>query len=341
MWFTMFTMKSRSNFSGWKIKKLEIFAIVILLFFINPVGAQPVNIDIYIKNSFSLGETVSFNYTIASQTPQQITFIPYVECPQAPAKLIQEFTVAVSPDNPYRGSYRYLKVEEFIEPQTCIAYIQIVKPFSQIERKEFKIETLPSFEFNIFICKDPSCKEKSKIFTKEEAIYLNYSSEIEHPVINATLIYPNGSEIHLNLPVSLKPKQIGTYTLKVIISKEGYKTKTLSTQFAIIERGAEIKGEICNKNSICEPEKGENYGTCPQDCPSGSKDGYCDKVKDGKCDPDCLAEEDTDCRERFQITQNITAMEKTNKKVKDLIVFVAGIIGIIVIFLIIKFLRRK
>ncbi|MCK4491911.1 MAG: hypothetical protein KAU03_04755 [Candidatus Altiarchaeales archaeon] len=48
-------------------------------------------------------------------------------------------------------------------------------------------------------------------------------------------------------------------------------------------------------NGVCEPGFGENYLTCPKDCPSGSRDGYCDKVIDGRCDPDCRAEEDPDC----------------------------------------------
>jgi putative hemolysin len=39
----------------------------------------------------------------------------------------------------------------------------------------------------------------------------------------------------------------------------------------------------------------ENYKTCPADCPSGSSDGYCDGVKDEKCDPDCTAKQDPDC----------------------------------------------
>ena len=40
---------------------------------------------------------------------------------------------------------------------------------------------------------------------------------------------------------------------------------------------------------------GEKYGICPQDCPSGSWDGYCDRVKDNICDPDCVKGEDPDC----------------------------------------------
>lgn len=55
--------------------------------------------------------------------------------------------------------------------------------------------------------------------------------------------------------------------------------------------------EKCGDN-LCEPNYDENYKTCSQDCPSGSKDGYCDKVKDGICDPDCKPEEDFDCKKK-------------------------------------------
>ncbi len=48
-------------------------------------------------------------------------------------------------------------------------------------------------------------------------------------------------------------------------------------------------------NGVCEPELGENYRTCPKDCPSGSRDNYCDKVIDGACDPDCKEGDDPDC----------------------------------------------
>lgn len=40
----------------------------------------------------------------------------------------------------------------------------------------------------------------------------------------------------------------------------------------------------------------ENAKTCPADCPTGSADLYCDGAKDGRCDPDCTAEQDPDCR---------------------------------------------
>lgn len=47
-------------------------------------------------------------------------------------------------------------------------------------------------------------------------------------------------------------------------------------------------------NQVCNAK--ENHANCPKDCPSGGRDRYCDKVKDGKCDPDCKKAEDPDCR---------------------------------------------
>ncbi len=50
---------------------------------------------------------------------------------------------------------------------------------------------------------------------------------------------------------------------------------------------------LCNHNERCEEY--ENYNSCLDDCPSGSKDGYCDTILDGKCDSDCDATADIDC----------------------------------------------
>jgi len=59
---------------------------------------------------------------------------------------------------------------------------------------------------------------------------------------------------------------------------------------------------LCGDN-ICESN--ENYATCSQDCRSGVKDGFCDRVADGVCDPDCFimsdhgTSEDPDCKATF------------------------------------------
>jgi hypothetical protein len=51
--------------------------------------------------------------------------------------------------------------------------------------------------------------------------------------------------------------------------------------------------EFCDFDMLCE--ESENYLSCPNDCPSGSKDRYCDAIEDGICDPDCGGRTDVDC----------------------------------------------
>jgi hypothetical protein len=56
-----------------------------------------------------------------------------------------------------------------------------------------------------------------------------------------------------------------------------------------------IKPVLCG-DGICDET--ENYANCPNECPSGGKDNYCDAIKDGLCDPDCLQGLDPDCVEK-------------------------------------------
>lgn len=77
---------------------------------------------------------------------------------------------------------------------------------------------------------------------------------------------------------------------------------------------------LCDNNKVCNNY--ENYLSCPNDCPSGSADRYCDKVKDGKCDPDCAKDADEDCK---------SFLEKMN------FVYIAGaLIVLTIVFLLIK-----
>jgi hypothetical protein len=90
----------------------------------------------------------------------------------------------------------------------------------------------------------------------------------------------------------------------------------------------------CKTNGACEPGLGENYFTCPEDCPSGSADGVCDLMKDGRCDPDCANNTDTDCL--ISTTTTITVSPVTGKFSTYLYVVIIAIIVLVVIFLLYK-----
>ncbi len=100
--------------------------------------------------------------------------------------------------------------------------------------------------------------------------------------------------------------------------KMGYEIKTVedsdicsniysnSCSVCVLDNGTEVEvSELMGLSfveSVCGDDTCgllENYSVCPQDCPSGGFDEYCDGMEDGVCDPDCveLREHDPDCEE--------------------------------------------
>lgn len=83
------------------------------------------------------------------------------------------------------------------------------------------------------------------------------------------------------------PKNVGAYVLSyvdVVVEGVEYTTDTDSINVMSSPVGK------------CDPSIGENHLTAPDKCPSGSADGFCDRVEDGRCDPDCTAKLDYDCQ---------------------------------------------
>ncbi len=256
-------MKMKTN------KKIQVVFLTLVFFVFLASGASAsVAINIKVDSQFTVGEKISFNYTFVSNVDDEISYMALVDCPEIPQALLEIKSATLEKDNPFEEEYIYIGVvREDIEPQNCRAVVGIIEPFEIIEEEFFEISTNPSFEFNVFSCKDQSCTEKSKVFLKNENIYLDYDSEVDNPLITATLTYPDETTQTLTLPTSIKTEQIGTHTLGVTASKEGYKTMSVKEQFAIIEQEADIlilSVSVCNPNGICED--GENEQNCPQDC---------------------------------------------------------------------------
>ena len=214
---------------------------MVLLFLLSNIVIAKIDVKIEIKDSFIKEENVLFDYTILSDKNLSILVIPYIDCPSAPIPQLIQKEIKIKENSPYKEVYYGFTIEESIEPQTCTAYVQILSPFEQIFSKDFKITTNPSFSFETKTCKDSECSEITKVFVKDENIYLDYSSSVESPSVTTLLTYPDKTTKQLTLPASIKAEQIGNYELEIIASKQGYKTITKKELFGVIEKEAVIK----------------------------------------------------------------------------------------------------
>ena len=214
---------------------------MILILFSMQVSASTI-IDIDIKEQFSVGEVISFDFIITSDKTEKIGYIVGILCPNAPLPSLEVKTTTLKGDIPFKNKYEDLRVWEEIVSQTCNASISIIEPYELIKKESFKIITDPSFSFDI--------KLNKKVYLQKEDINLDYTSDVENPDITAVLIYPDKTTEQVNLPTTISSSKIGTYELEVTASKQGYKTITKTIQFGVIEKQAEIK-------TIPEPDLSE------------------------------------------------------------------------------------
>jgi hypothetical protein len=210
--------------------------LLVIIFFITlsflPLVSAEIKIEINAKELFSLGESVHFNYTLTSSNFTEVTFIPYIYCPNAPMAVVNEEQILLHPNIAHKGNYNYIPIVNEIEPQTCTAYIQILSPIQKRFEKNFSIVTSPSFEFDVLLDK--------KIYVKNDMINISYNSEFRTLQITSFLSYPDNTTKQITLPYSFKAEQIGTYNLDTTASKEGYKNVSTSTQFGVIAHEANI-----------------------------------------------------------------------------------------------------
>ena len=102
-------------------------------------------------------------------------------------------------------------------------------------------------------------------------------------------------------------------------------------------------------NRVCDEH--ESHESCTKDCSSGSKDDFCDKVKDGICDPDCSSKTDADCAGivgNETITtplarkeQKEIGFEEEPEKSPNYLMWILLIIGIIIFVLIFLFVKKR
>jgi len=234
-----------------KINYKFLILLITICFLINLVYAQtPISSSLKIsseKSVYTLGETIKIyadvenirDYTVNTN----LQTILRDEKGEYPLAVIPFEFVLRQNETKKILLYDILVTENMISDFYTVD-VELVFNNEKITKKSLQFEiigTLKEMVLDVNVCKDSSCKEKSKMFIKDDKICFDYNSDVKNLEMKATLIYPDKTTEQITLPNSIKPGQIGTYELEVIAEKQDYKTVIKKEQFGVIEKNVEIR----------------------------------------------------------------------------------------------------
>lgn len=222
-------------------------------------------IIINVNPKMQIGDNLEFSYTMISPKDLSIKFVPHIKCPQAPEAMIQEQEINIKANIPYEGKYYSMELQDFIEPQKCIAGIKTIEPFQKTKEASFNIVANPTLDLEILFCKDNKCNQKSRVYKIGEIIFLDYKTNILEIKSEAIITTSDDSIKKINLPGNYEFKQKGIYDIKVISQADNYKDNIQDFKITVLEGEIKVNDQrVCNADGICSGQ--ENKQNCPQDC---------------------------------------------------------------------------
>jgi hypothetical protein len=210
-----------------QIKNNILVSCIIILFSLNFVSS--ISLDIDVNDNFYTGEKILFNYTLLSNVSKTVNYIVYVSCEEAPFPLLKIEEIKLNANIPFENEYVYMStLYDNFNSQECFARLLVVDNSTmnsnESKQKSFRINTKPKLDFDLLSCGDRECNDIKQIFLKGETAYLSYISNESSLSLNAILETPSGLSSIIEVPSSIKIKEIGTYTLKITANKEGFQT---------------------------------------------------------------------------------------------------------------------
>ncbi len=301
-----------------------------MILIIIPVSFS-LEVSIDMEENFYFGEDISFSYTLMSNVSQNVTLSHYTICPSISLPLIKDEKVFLSAGVPYESSYTGQTISEEYGTQSCIAYIWILDPVHFETTKDFNIIAVPTFLFDVFVCRNPSCTLRSNTFTVTEDIYFDYESEFSDVSLTSTLLYPDNSARQLTIPTFMTGEQAGDYLLEVLASKEGYSTLIREEEFIVYEQDAQINTTIsCDESGICEEIQVTDESSCVGDCTSETGPETTPKTSRGEIEEPGINEKEGE----ESVQADITIQEDKPSEPEDkplLYLFWTIVIGIAII----------
>ena len=162
-------------------KKIFIFLVIFLVFPSAIFAQDDLNVEISMKDTFSPGEDINFEYIVTGGEGDVVVF-PEILCEgEIPVKFPEEIVIK---NNQKNKEYKYSGVEvaEDFATQECNAVVNIISPINKKYEKKFSILTKPIINAELSLCVDEKCSKNKTSFKKNEKVYINARAQSSVPL---------------------------------------------------------------------------------------------------------------------------------------------------------------
>jgi hypothetical protein len=217
-------LSSISKDEGIKMK----WVLVVVFIAMMPFAFGAIDAEIEVDEVFEQGDAVSFEYMINS-SEDWVRVAPIVICDNVPQPTLNIEKVSTGEWHEYWA----MKVEENTPSSNCSAIVYLVDYETSFD-KRFLIRGKNLIDGEIFICAQPGCDMRQRVFNTGDVAYLDFSSNADAE-LNAYIYLPDGSSIGVEIPGSIELRQRGIYRLVVKAGERDYVDRSFEESFSVVE----------------------------------------------------------------------------------------------------------
>lgn len=233
------------------------------LFLINLVSAD-ISVDINVKDSFTDGERVKFDYEILSDSDLNITYAPSILCENSPIPLTERENVKLDKNEILEGEYEDFLITDLVGPKECYAIVSLFQPFEESYEESFVIDTLPFCSSKLSVGSDKNLEGIQKKYEVGDTLFISGSN------IVTSLTLPDKSTVFVGDSILLEVP--GTYFLDYsFVGDNCKKVDRNPIKFSVVDHSVvspqvgeisieepqseEIKEELSKKVIVIKKEK--------------------------------------------------------------------------------------
>ncbi len=230
------------------------------------------------KSTYNIGEEISISAKITNKASYEKEFqiLPVLISEQSNNEEAERqfISITIKPNETKTVSVYKVKVDKTFKISNYVLKVQLFSNYSVLDSYDiaFKVSNnnnveleKPIIDFEVDLCSDENCNNSQKTFTLGNSIFLKTTSSINDVSYASSIINP-GKQDKIEFPKNgYLPLEVGTYTIEVVASKNGYVSNSKTEVISIIEETVQpLTESVCKVDDFCA--EGEDVNNCPQDC---------------------------------------------------------------------------